>query len=176
MIGPILPHLVTFIPPSEWAVCLHEAGHACVALIVGVVPAFMEIIDVPKPHGRNRLPVTSGSPRRLIAVGGYAVELALFRAGRLVDEAGAAIGEKAFIDQAIGSNASLDKAAFFERDGDESGGGWSRAADSEFMTLGEQIHGSLDMKVVSALATALMSERSIDTERICEIAKRAADI
>lgn len=165
-----IPTKIVFSPPSEAAVAMHEAGHAVVALVYELPPAFMEIIDTPSPHGRNRIPVVQDpKQRRLLAVGGYTVELALFQAGRLLDAAGAPLTERAFIQQAIGSNASMDKVAFFGANHEQPDGTWPQAMDREFMGLGKQLSDMLPLDRVSALAEELLTSRKVDADRIIEI-------
>ena len=100
-----VPHFIDFETPSDEAICLHEAGHACAALIVGLVPEFIEFVDDEGSEGRarNRMPIGDPQQRRLVACAAYAVEYNLFRAGRLTSAAGGTITEKAFIHIAIGA-------------------------------------------------------------------------
>ena len=67
---------IEFGSQSETATCLHEAGHACVALVVGADLSFVELNDDPLLPGlaRNRIQTQTQQQRRLISCGGYAVE------------------------------------------------------------------------------------------------------
>jgi hypothetical protein len=71
-----IPHLIDFATPSDEAICLHEAGHASAALVVGLIPEFIEFVDDEgsKGRARNRMPVGDPQQRRLVASAAYAVE------------------------------------------------------------------------------------------------------
>ena len=172
---PTAPDLIQFVPPSDWAVCLHEAGHAAAAIVVGSVPASMEIIDGPPPYGRNRILRVSGAPRRCIAVGGYVVELTLFQANRLINADGQPIAEADFIAQAVGHNAALDKIAYFEADRQDANGMWPACDDRAFMKFGAQLQPIFPIDKVFSLAAALIEERQLSSERIVEIWKAVKD-
>lgn len=167
-----VPHFIDFETPSDEAICLHEAGHACAALIVGLVPEFIEFVDDEGSEGRarNRMPIGDPQQRRLVACAAYAVEYNLFRAGRLTSAAGGTITEKAFIHIAIGNNAALDKVKFFGEDREGPNKTWPEADDRAFMTAGQQIAGRLPMDLVVALAEAMLNEHRVERGRILEIA------
>lgn len=88
-----IPQLVVASPPSEELICLHEAGHVMVSLDCGVVPDLLEMLPGSLAGARVRTPPT-GNNRQVISLGGFAAELNLFLAGRLVDEQGDRITEK----------------------------------------------------------------------------------
>jgi hypothetical protein len=167
-----IPHLIDFETPCDEAICLHEAGHACAALMVGLVPEFIEFVDDEGSEGRarNRMPVGDSQQRHLVACAAYAVEYNLFRAGRLANAAGDPITEKAFIHIAIGNNAALDKVKFFGEDREGPSKTWPAADDRVFMTAGQQIAGSLSMDLVVALAEAMLNEHRVERAKILEIA------
>ena len=48
-----IPQFIDYVTPSEVAICLHEAGHAAAALLVGVAPALVELTK--DPGGFNEL-------------------------------------------------------------------------------------------------------------------------
>jgi hypothetical protein len=51
--------MIDFETPSDEAICFHEAGHACAALVVGLLPEFIEFVDGEgtKGRARSRVPV-----------------------------------------------------------------------------------------------------------------------
>ncbi|WP_426016649.1 hypothetical protein [Brevundimonas sp. DWR2-3-1b1] len=165
-----IPHLIQFIPPSEASVAMHEAGHAAASLVFQVAPEFMEIIEQPTLHGRNRISgVSSQQERRLIAVAGYAVEVALFAAGRLTDRSGVILTEQQFIQQALGKNAAADKIPFHDENRAGPDGGWSKDDDAKFAASGAALSEAIPLDRVTALATALVLERVVPAARIAEI-------
>lgn len=169
-----IPHLIDFETPSDEAICLHEAGHACAALAVGLVPEFIEFVDDEGSTGRarNRIPVGDPQQRRVVACAAYAVEYNLFRAGRLTDASGAAIDEKNFIHHAIGQNAALDKQKFFGTNREQANGCWPEADDRAFMVAGQGVATAIPMECVEALAEALLNEHRLERDRIVEIGAR----
>jgi hypothetical protein len=167
-----LPRLIDFLSPSEEAVCLHEAGHAFAALVVEVSPASMEIYPGPPPFGRNSIPLSTGSARRMMACGGYAVELNLFNSGRLVDANGELITQQQFIQQAIGQNGARDKTIFFEEDRADQNGVWPGEDDQKFMANGSGLADLICMPCVEALAEALLNDRKLERDQIVAIGKR----
>ena len=167
-----LPHLIDLVTPSDEAVSLHEAGHACVALVCGCPPALMEIIDGPPPYGRTSIPpAQDADTRRYIACAGFAVEVWLFKAGRIVDALGQKLTEKHFIQVSVAQNAALDKVKFFGEDRERADKTWPPADDLTFMTYGQNLAKQLPIACVEALATALLNERRLSGVRILEIAK-----
>ncbi|MDQ0393707.1 hypothetical protein [Labrys monachus] len=167
-----IPHLVDFETPSDEAICLHEAGHACAALMVGLIPEFIEFVDGDGSQGRarNRMPVGDPQQRRVVACAAYAVEYNLYMARRLTNAAGVVIGEKTFIHLAIGNNAALDKIKFFDEDREGADKTWPADDDRAFMAAGHQLSGRLPMDLVVALAEAMLNERRLERARLLEIA------
>lgn len=93
-------------------VCFHEAGHAIVALDVGASVVEMELyLDPQRNHGRSRMDRTQEQARH-IALGGFAAEYLLYKAGHLVKSDGSPLTEKEFIDLAY-NNASDDYEKFW---------------------------------------------------------------
>ncbi|ASL41143.1 MULTISPECIES: hypothetical protein [Acetobacter] len=167
-----IPHLIDFETPSDEAICLHEAGHACAALVVELVPEFIEFVDDAGSQGRarNRIPVGEPQQRRLVACAAYAVEYNLYMAGRLTNATGVTIDQKAFIQLAIGSNAAHDKVQFFGENREGPDKRWPAYDDETFMATGQGLAKMLPMDLVVALAEAMLNERRVERERILEIA------
>jgi hypothetical protein len=166
-----IPNLIDFVTPSEEADSLHEAGHACAALVVGLTPAFIEFSNDPNSLGRarSRLPRGSQLERRIVACAAFAVEYHLYKSKRLVDASGAPIDERTFIQTALGQNASEDKKNFFDDDLGQLGS-WPKAYDKAFANEGIKLADSLPMNCVFALAEGLLNERRLDCPRIIQIA------
>ncbi len=170
-----IPHLIDYVSPSEAAICLHEAGHATAALVVGLAPGLMEIVqNNPSSPGlaRSSIPRGTQQERRIIACAAFAVEFQLYQTGRLVDGSGTKIDEPMFIRLAAGSNASSDKVSFFDANRADATGVWPKADDEAFIANGRQISCLLPMALVTELAEALMSERRLDCPQIIEIGAR----
>lgn len=168
-----IPQLIDFETPSDEAICLHEAGHACAALVVGLIPEFVEFVDEEgaKGRARNRMPVGDTRQRLIVASAAYAVEYNLFMAHRLTNASRVVIDEKTFIHLAIGQNAALDKIQFFGEDREDADKMWPPNDDRTFMAAGQRIAGSLPMGLVFALAEAMLNERRLERARILEIAE-----
>jgi hypothetical protein len=168
-----IPQLIDFETPSDEAICLHEAGHACAALVVGLIPEFVEFVDEEgaKGRARNRIPVGDTQQRLIVASAAYAVEYNLFMAHRLTNASCVVIDEKTFIHLAIGQNAALDKIQFFGEDREGADKMWPANDDRTFMAAGQRIAGSLPMGLVFALAEAMLNERRLERARILEIAE-----
>lgn len=169
----VMPDRIDFETPSDEAICLHEAGHACAALIVGLQPELIEFVEQQGAPGRarNRIPVGDERQRRLVACAGYAVEYNLFKANRLTNAAGSPLHEKTFIQLAIGQNAAIDKQQFFGDSREQSNGSWPAADDTNFMTMGAEVAKLIPMDCVEALAAALLAERRLGRERIIEVTR-----
>ncbi|MGY6770692.1 hypothetical protein [Komagataeibacter sp. NFXK3] len=163
--------LIDFVTPSEEAICLHEAGHACAALMVGLTPEFIELLDDEDMNGRARSRITAGDyeQQRTVACGAFAVEYNLFMAARLTDASGVAINEKVFIVHAIGQNAALDKQKFFAANREQPDGCWPEADDLAFIKAGQCLAEIIQMEFVEALAEALLNEGRLESNRIAEI-------
>lgn len=162
---------IDFISPSEEAISLHEAAHACVALIVGITPDCIEFIDdTSSPgHARNSIPVGDQKQRRLIACAAYAVEYNLYISGRLTKGDGELIDEKTFIQIAVAQNASMDKEIFFDENREGDNGCWPSEDDEAFMKMGQSLAPHIPMDAVFALAEAMLNERHLDSDRILEV-------
>jgi len=166
--------LIDFVTPSEEAICLHEAGHACAAFMVGLTPELIEFLDDKGSNGRarSRIPVGNCEERRMVACAAFAVEYNLYRAERLTDASGVAINEGTFIHHAVAQNAALDKQSFFADNREQPDGCWPKADDEAFMEAGQCIAKKIPMECVEALAEALLNERRLEGDRITEICCR----
>jgi hypothetical protein len=169
-----IPHHIDFTTPSDEAVCLHEAGHACVAVIVGLAPALLEFIDDPNSIGKARssIPVGDQQQRRLIACAAYAVEYNLFCAGRLVDSFSKQIDQSTFAQIAVGQNAALDKIKFFGGDLSYGTGSWPVAHDLTFIENGQTLASTLPMEFVFAIGEALLAKKRLDCAEILHISRK----
>jgi hypothetical protein len=105
-----------------------------------------------------------------VASAAYAVEYNLIIAHRLTNASCVVIAKKTFIHLAIGQNAALDKIQFFSENREGPDKTWPANDDRSFMTVGQQIAGSLPMGLAVALAEAMMNERRVERARILEIA------
>lgn len=168
---PAIPQLIDIETPSEAAICLHEAGHATFALMVGVAPTLVELTDdasLPGP-ARNRIFVRSQAQREPIACGAFVVEYQLFLASRLTTAKGALIAEKRFLQIALGSIAHADKVRYFGANHEQANGQWPRPYDLTFMNHAIALSPLLVMPLVTEFAEALLVERRLDCPRIIGI-------
>lgn len=164
---------VDFVTPSDYAVCLHEAGHACSALLHGVQPEFMEFSTDPNSRwlARARVTPNTDDQRKKIACGAFAVEYYLYKSQCLVDDAGIGITKEDFYKIAILDNASHDKCSFFNRNLSPNQC-WSKREDRQFIAAGKLLASTLPIKCVIALAKAMLDEKKLDRKRIAQISKQ----
>ena len=168
----MIPYLIDYVTPSDAAICLHEAGHATAALVVGLAPSLIEIVENnPGSPGlaRSRIPQGTQQERRIIACAALAVEFQLYEAGRLVDGFGAQIDEATFIRIAVGNNAALDKILYFGADHADENGVWPKANDEAFIASARGLSTVLPMALIKELAETLLTERQLDCPRVIEI-------
>ena len=104
-----------------------------------------------------------------IALGGFAAEYTLYRAGRLLKKSGEPPNEKEFINYAIG-NAHDDRKAFFGQDFSGLDGGWPRELDERFISFAIG-HAEQKMRfdVVERIADALLSAGHLDEARVQQL-------
>lgn len=167
--------MIDYVPPSEAAICLHEAGHATAALVVGLAPGLMEIMQNSPSSpwlARSSIPQGTQQERRIIACAAFAVEYYLYQAGRLVDGSGSKIDGSTFIRLAVGNNASSDKVNFFDADRADATGVWPKEDDEAFIAFGQAISARLPMALVNELAETLMSKRRLNCPQIIAIGGR----
>lgn len=149
-------------------IALHEVGHVFFAYLLGrYANTIVFTPDSLRSQALANLSITA-TTRSRIALGGFAIEYLLFKAGNIVDCTGAAITESAFIQQAM-KHASGDKQQFFKGDFMESDGTWPAAMDTLFMNeaikLANRLHPNFWPKMV-VLAETLVSQRQIDQDEI----------
>ncbi len=160
----------TIVFNSAELACLHEAGHAETALNVGARVVEMELYrQEPRSYGRTRVNRTEDQ-RCHIALGGFAVEYLLFRAGRLVKQDGQPPTEKEFIDYAI-NNAVEDRINFFGHDCDEADGIWPPALDKKFIQFAiGRAENKMCLALVERIADALLAAEKLDEAAVQQIA------
>lgn len=167
-----IPELIDFVAPSLEAKCLHEAGHAAAALMAGVAPVRVELVDDPSLPGEARVQMPYGLPeskRQIIASAAYAVETWLFESGRLIDSKGAALSRQAFIKLAGEINAARDKENFHGCVRKDADGMWPDEDDELFVERALSVRVLLNMPLVVELAEALLNEGRLECARIVEI-------
>lgn len=173
-----LPNSIQTIPNSDELSCLHEAGHVHTLVKAGCIPEFVEIYSSPSPHGRTRARRLAEPARTNVLASGYAVELALFKSGRLADAGMKTLRHtdpddvRRFIQQAVGQNAHEDKVLCFGGNHLQANQCWPKHLDQRFMARGETLSGSLDLRLVETFATALLKKRRLDAGEIAAIARQ----
>ena len=114
--------------------CLHEAGHAQAAILVGAKVPILEMdATVPGAAARTKIdwgPVWPVAPekRRMVACAGHAVEHLLFESGRIRDMRGKSFATRDFFDYAL-ENAEQDMTRFFPN---TRIGEWTQSMQQEF--------------------------------------------
>jgi hypothetical protein len=163
-----MTHTVVFDSPE--LACFHEAGHAETAIQVGARVIEIELCrEVPRSYGRCRID-RDDLQRKHIALGGFAVEYLLFKAGRLVKQDGQPPTEKEFINYAIG-NASEDRVSYFGTDLTSPSGVWPHENDSEFMNYAiGRAKNRMRFDLVERIAAALLDAGMLDENAILAIA------
>ena len=154
---------------SSELVCLHEAGHAFVALTVGARVREMELyLDPPPASGRTRTEHDE-QQRKLIALGGFAIERRLWDLGRLLKEDGGKLNEDEMLDHAA-DNASIDRIMYFGEDLRGSDGYWPKDLDLKFMITARDIGKMIpDLSTIERLGGALLTERKLYEDRVVAI-------
>lgn len=149
-------------------IALHEVGHVLFAYLCGRHANI--IVFTPgslRNEARANLSITA-TTRSRIALGGFAIEYLLFKAGNIIDDTGADITESAFVQQAM-KNASDDKQKFFNRNFVDADGTWPADMDTLFMDeaikLANRLHPSVWPGMV-ALAETLVLHRQVDQDDI----------
>jgi hypothetical protein len=143
-------------------VCLHEAGHAEVALAVGARVTEMELYRAePRNYGRTRVDRTE-LQRPHIALGGFAAEFRLYKAGRLIKQDGKPPTEKEFIDYAF-DNAIEDKINFYDGNLADPDGSWPLKLDQKFMAYAiGRAENQMRFELVERIASALLASGRLD--------------
>lgn len=163
---PSFPDLIPY--DSTELVCLHEAGHAVVALHAKARVVEMELmLDPPPARGRTRIETTDNAQRQIIALGGFAVERRIWDAGCLVDTDGQPLAERKMLDRAA-NNASEDRIMYFGKDHSE-GGLWPAELDLQFMLEARNLGQAVNMGMVKHLGEALHAKKLIEEPEIMAI-------
>jgi hypothetical protein len=161
--------------------CLHEAGHAQAAILVGARVPMLEMDGtVEGAAARARIdwePVwpPTQDQRRLVACAGHAIEHLLFEAGRIRNPLGKSFSANEFAAYAL-SNAVQDMTRFF-RGVDI--GDWSSSMQQEFAAYSKAIAQptlSSRLRRVVELARLLQTRATLshrDIESVLASNKRA---
>ncbi|MBR0717868.1 M50 family metallopeptidase [Bradyrhizobium liaoningense] len=153
---------------SPELVCLHEAGHAITALMVGARVVGMELyLDDPPPHARTRC-LRNDEQRPIIALGGFAVERRLWEDSRLLWEDDRRPTEKEMLDESA-RNAAIDRVSYFGADYSLDGH-WPVEMDLEFMMAAQKLGRRLNLEAVTRVASALLRKRRLDEVTIKKLA------
>ncbi len=153
---------------DDFYIALHEVGHVFFAYLFGrYANTIVFTPDSLRSEARANLSITA-TTRSRIALGGFAIEYLLFKAGNIIDSTGAVITESAFVQQAM-KHASGDKQQFFKGDFMEPDGTWPAEMDTLFMKeaikLADRLHPNFWPRVV-ALAETLVAQRQVDQDEI----------
>ena len=125
------------ISGQRFYIALHEAGHIAITYSLGQSVEFVEILEGGGARSRvNR--ISDQAIGQQIACGGYAVELLLYKAGKIVHPSGVAVNEKEFIDLGM-NNADKDKVAYFGQRYSDTAGMWPTGHDRTFMARGDAV-------------------------------------
>lgn len=149
--------------------CLHEAGHAAAAFAARARVLRMDITaDSTAPGGRTRVKHRA-EQRRTIALGGFAIELHLWRAGRLRWFDGSRPTE-AEMRRGVARSAQDDRVIYFGGDMRTPDGRWPAAMDDAFFLAADDLRRSLDVGFVQRAAAALLVKLSLREGEIAMLA------
>jgi hypothetical protein len=157
---------------------MQEAGHTVTLVAAGYLPEFVEVYRSTPPAGRMNTMRPPQNTRLDVSASGYAAELALFNAGRLLGQTGNllratdAADVKQFIWCAIGANADDDKTLHFGGNFAPPGQSWPAHMDQRFMGHASPLSSAMDMQAVETLATALLKCGRLSKGQLGRIACR----
>ncbi len=157
----------TIVANDAKYVSFHEAGHAAATYLVGGTVEEIVLNAGDEPSDRARASLTEAG-KRTIAAAGCAVEYLLYSKHRLVDESGAAISEKAFINRAMAS-AHHDKISFFGRDHETSDGTWPSELDEAFIKFAiTEVAPKLEplLSEIETLAKSLLAQKKLSQAQV----------
>lgn len=172
-----LKMLHNIIVNSPEYACFHEAGHAETALRVGARVSEMELyIEQPRSYGRTRVEKKQDryiEQSRRIALGGFAAEYILYRAGRIVNEDGTSMSESQFIQYAYG-NAAQDFAAFWATFNLPHLNKTQKELDEQFMSFAiGMAQQDMNAVTVERIADALLGAQKLTETEVTEAATAA---
>lgn len=140
---------------------LHEAGHAAAAVLVGA-PVVWIALDLwsAEPGGATRVR-RPPDQTPLIALGGFAAELRLWREGRLQDSEGVPIAWDDLMGD-IARSTQDDRIKYFGRDARGPDGRWPAAFDRGFIDAAQDLRARLDTDLMDRIASDLLRRGSLD--------------
>ena len=167
-LGNALPLTGSVRYDSPELACLHEAGHAVAAYLVGARIDEMELyVRSPRSNGRTDI-FRISEQNRWIALGGFAVERRLWMNGRLQLPDGSPVGEAEMIQRSLG-NADVDRISYFGGNLCGPDGSWPEEKDIEFMSDAQRLGYRFDLAVVESLGAMLRDEIVLEGSRIMPI-------
>ena len=154
------------IGSRDW-VAYHEAGHVAAAIASG--SRFFSSISILQLPGELPFGRTSVQGNKQVALGGFAVELALKKAGRLVDKSGAALSDADFKHESTQTTRE-DRVSFANHLGQP----LSVALDALFDTEARQLANRLDFDLVERLARSLIVAGELNAHDLRRLIRRPA--
>lgn len=144
--------------------CWHELGHAIACLTWGGQVEFVQLLNENHSVGQafaRCAPTVNGRPMALC--GGFAMEFALLRSGRL------AVVDEREMTQVLFRNATIDREMYWRK---PSGADFSEEEDRDFMTLAVNVVSPVLIRFLprlQILVDELLETEKISGERIKEV-------
>ena len=149
--------------------CLHEAGHVAAAFAARARVLRADIdLGAGAPGGRTRA-LHTPEQRPTISLGGFAVELQLWRDGRLKWFDGSGLSE-AEMRRGAARSAQDDRAMHFGGDMRLPDGRWPAAMDDRFFQAADELRARLDFGLVRRVARGLFTKLSLREREIALLA------
>jgi len=144
--------------------CWHELGHAIACLSWGGEVEFVQLLNEGHSVGQafaRCAPTVKGRPMALC--GGFAMEFALLRSGRL------AVVDEREITQVLFRNATIDREMYWRK---PSGAEFSEEEDREFMTVATNLVAPVLTRClpqVQILVDQLLETQRVSGDKIKEV-------
>lgn len=149
--------------------CLHEAGHVAAAFAARAHVVRAEIdLNARAPGGRTRVRHTMAQ-RQTISLGGFAVELQLWRTGRLRWFDGSWPSE-ADMRRGVGRSSHDDRVKYFGRDLRTPDDRWPAHADDAFFRAADALCAQIDFDLVQRVAGGLFTQLRLREREIALLA------
>jgi len=149
--------------------CLHEAGHVAAAFAARARVLRAEIDPGSGPPGGRTRVALAPQQRSTIALGGFAVELQLWRDGRLKWFDGSWLSD-ADMRRGAARSAQDDRAMYFGGDLRTPDGRWPAHMDDTFFGAADELRAGLDLGLVQRAAGALLTKLSLREREIALLA------
>lgn len=149
--------------------CLHEGGHVAAAFAARARVVRAEVdLNARPPGGRTRVRHTP-EQRQTISLGGFAVELQLWRAGRLRWFDGSWASE-ADMRRGVARSSHDDRVKYFGGDLRAPDERWPVHADDAFFRAADALRADLDFELVQRVAGGLFTQLRLNERELALLA------